>query len=179
MLSDRTNFFASIRTSEFGGELSQPQVDGFNALLDAIPDTWDKRWAAYALATAVWETNLTMQPVREAYWLSEAWRKANLRYYPYYGRGFCQITWDYNYRKFGQLLGVNLFEIPDLALKSEYAAKILVYGMENGTFSGRKLADYFTLAKTDYVGARWIINGQDKAASIASIAEECYKALTA
>ena len=38
---------------------------------------------AYLLATAFWETARTMQPVDEAFWLSEAWRKKNLRY----GRG--------------------------------------------------------------------------------------------
>ena len=34
---------------------------------------------AYLLATAFWETARTMQPVVEAFWLSEAWRKKNLR----------------------------------------------------------------------------------------------------
>lgn len=32
---------------------------------------------AYVLATAKWETNHTMKPVREAYWLSEDWRRKN------------------------------------------------------------------------------------------------------
>ena len=54
---------------------------------------WPTAWCAYGLATAWWETNKTMQPVREAYWLSEAWRKPNLRYYPHYGRGYVQLTW--------------------------------------------------------------------------------------
>ena len=35
--------------------------------------------AAYILATAYWETARTMHPVVEAYWLSEEWRKKNLR----------------------------------------------------------------------------------------------------
>ena len=48
--------------------------------------------AAYTLATAYWETNRTMKPVEEAYWLSDAWRKANLRYYPWHGRGYTQTT---------------------------------------------------------------------------------------
>ena len=45
------------------------------------------------LATVEWETNKTFQPVREAYWLNEDWRRAHLKYYPYYGRGFVQLTW--------------------------------------------------------------------------------------
>lgn len=40
---------------------------------------------AYVLATVDWETNKTFKPVKEAYWLSENWRKKNLRYYPFYG----------------------------------------------------------------------------------------------
>ena len=50
--------------------------------------------AAYVLATAYWETARTMEPVREAFWMSEEWRRANLRYFPWYGRGFVQLTWE-------------------------------------------------------------------------------------
>jgi hypothetical protein len=42
---------------------------------------------AYVLATTEWETAQTFKPVREAFWLSEDWRRRNFRYYPYYGRG--------------------------------------------------------------------------------------------
>lgn len=55
--------------------------------------------AAYVIATSYWETNKTMVPVKEAYWLSENWRKDNLRYYPWYGRGYVQLTWEDNYKK--------------------------------------------------------------------------------
>ena len=67
---------------------------------------------AYVLATVEWETNKTFKPVKEAYWLSEDWRRANLRYYPYYGRGFVQLTWKNNYATYGQLLGVDLVNEP-------------------------------------------------------------------
>lgn len=46
-----------------------------------------------------WTVRFT--PVREAYWLSEAWRAANLRYYPDYGRGLMQCTWPDNYEYYG------------------------------------------------------------------------------
>ena len=52
---------------------------------------------AYVLATALWETARTMKPVVEAFWKTDAWRKKNLRYYPWHGRGFVQLTWDKNY----------------------------------------------------------------------------------
>ena len=38
---------------------------------------------------------------REAYWLSEAWRRRISGDFPYYGRGLIQITWKENYKKAG------------------------------------------------------------------------------
>ena len=127
---------------------------------------------AYILATAEWETNHTWKPVKEAYWTSEAWRKKHLRYYPYFGRGYVQITWKENYEKFGKLLGVDLVQHPDLALYPEYAAFILVYGMKHGIFTGKKLDDYITGRVSMYADARRIINGTDKAGTIASMARD-------
>ena len=80
---------------------------------------------AGAIATISVETASTFAPCREAFWLSEEWRKNNLRYYPYYGRGYIQLTWDYNYRTYGQLLGLDQLEQePDLALDPNNAARI-------------------------------------------------------
>jgi len=108
---------------------------------------------AYVLATAYWETNQSMKPVKEAYWLSEDWRRKNLRYYPWYGRGYVQITWEANYKRYG-------ITNPDDALKPDVAAHILVDGMKNGIFrGGKKLSDYITLQKSDFKAARDIING--------------------
>ncbi|MEO0080462.1 MAG: glycoside hydrolase family 19 protein, partial [candidate division WOR-3 bacterium] len=69
---------------------------------------------AYVVATAEWETGKTFKPVKEAFWLSEEWRKKNLRYYPYYGRGYVQLTWESNYRKYSKILGIDLVGNPDL-----------------------------------------------------------------
>lgn len=126
--------------------------------------------AAYVLATAYWETARTMKPVIEAFWLSEEWRRNNLRYYPWYGRGYVQLTWEYNYRKAAAALGVPLDKDPNLALKSEVAAKVLVVGSKEGWFTGSKLSDYITLQKSDFLNARRIINGTDKKEEIAKIA---------
>ena len=131
----------------------------------------DKRQIAYILATIDWETAHTWKPVKEAFWTSESWRKKHLRYYPYFGRGFCQITWKSNYEKFSKLLGTDFVAHPDLVLYPAYSAFIIVYGMKHGTFTGKKLDDYFTKGREDFVGARRIINGQDKAHTIASIAK--------
>lgn len=133
---------------------------------------------AYILATVHWETNNTFKPVIEAYWLSESWRKKNLRYYPYYGRGFVQITWDYNYKKFSDILGKDLVKNPDLALDPEISTFIAVYGMIHGTFTGKKLSDFFGSGKKNYLGARRIINGTDKAKEIAALAYKYESELT-
>jgi Putative peptidoglycan binding domain len=127
---------------------------------------------AYVLATAFWETARTMEPVVEAFWKNEAWRKANLRYYPWHGRGYVQLTWERNYRFAGKQLGLDLTTDPDAALKPEVAVKVLVLGMIEGWFTGKKLSDYFGEGKADYRNARRIINGTDKMDAIATIARE-------
>lgn len=127
---------------------------------------------AYLLATAYWETARTMKPVAEAYWVknAETWRKKNLRYYPWYGRGYVQLTWEANYKKASEKLGVDLVKNKDLAMDPVIAAKIAIQGMIEGWFTGKKLSDYITLQKSDFIGARKIINGTDKDNEIADIA---------
>ena len=125
---------------------------------------------AYVLATAYWETARTMKPVKEAYWLSEDWRKKNLRYFPWYGRGFVQLTWEPNYKKASEKLGVDMVANKDLALDPKIAAKVLIVGMKEGWFTGKKLSDYITLQKSHYIQARRIVNGTDKAGEIAELA---------
>ncbi len=172
-------FFDGVRPDLFGGSLTQDQVSRIEAILDEwiIRKLVDIRWLAYMLATTYHETNKTMQPVREAYWLSENWRKQNLRYYPYYGRGYVQLTWEENYRKMGRLLGVDLLANLDLAMDPRIAAAIMFEGMMKaestfGDFTGKCLEMYFNDVTDDPVGARGIINGTDKADLIAGYHQE-------
>jgi predicted chitinase len=130
---------------------------------------------AYVLATMGWETAGTWQPVREAFWKSEAWRKRHLRYWPYYGRGYVQLTWDWNYKKFSKILGLDLINHPDDVMDPEIAAFILVYGFKHGSFTGRRLEKYVNEDKTDFYHARKCINGMDRASKIADIAEKYLK----
>lgn len=132
---------------------------------------------AYILATAYWETARTMKPVKEAYWLPETWRKKNLRYYPWYGRGYVQLTWEANYQKMEALLGLDLTSNPDVVMSPYIAVEILVTGMLEGTFTGKALGQYVTLHKSDYRNARRVVNGTDKAGEIATIAREYEKVL--
>jgi len=127
---------------------------------------------AYVLATVQHETNNTFKPVREAYWLSEEWRRKNLRYYPYYGRGYVQLTWDYNYKKYGEILGIDLLGNPDKVMDPNIALFILVDGMSKGRFTSRKLGTYVNGSKTNFIGARDVVNPGDKPALIAGYAKD-------
>lgn len=131
---------------------------------------------AYLLATVYHETAHTMKPVTE--YGSLKYLKSK-RYYPYVGRGYVQLTWDYNYRKAGEKLGVDFMENPSLLLVPEYSAEIAVLGMRDGWFTGKKLSNYITLRRSDFVNARRIINGLDKCDLIAGYAREYDKLLKA
>lgn len=174
---DRTTLFNEIR-KEFG-PLSQDFVTNTEIIIDnAIEEEIDIYKLAYILATVYWETNRTMCPVREAYWKDEGWRKRNLRYYPYYGRGYVQLTWKSNYDRASQLIGEDMVNYPDKALEPDYAAKILIDGMKKGWYTGKSMDDYITTGTLkEYTNARRIINGTDKAAKIAKLAMKFRKFL--
>jgi hypothetical protein len=124
---------------------------------------------AYVLATSYHESGHTMKPVREMG--SEAYLKSK-KYYPHVGMGYVQLTWRKNYEFVSKKLGVDFVANPRLLLDSKYAVVILVSGMKEGWFTGRKLSDYITLTKSDFVNARRIINSLDKAQLIAGYAKE-------
>lgn len=134
-----------------------------------------KAQIAYVLATVDHETAHTFKPVKEAYWLDDpdAYLKAHHPdYYPYYGRGYVQLTWKNNYDKYGKLVGKDLVGKPDLALDPEVALFVLVHGFKTGAFTGHKLADHVNAEKTDFLNARRCINGTDKQHEIAGIANK-------
>jgi len=185
-----------------GGALTQTQVDGINTLL-AAPETrgWDRRWVAYALATAWHETGGRMQPVREGFAASDEGairavadlhRRGKIsRNYAlrdpatgqsYYGRGLVQLTHRENYARAGVALHLPLDMQPDLALEPDVSAAILLRGMAEGWFAKdynrpHTLGRYFNAEIDDPVGARRIVNGQDKALLIAGYHREIAAAL--
>lgn len=183
-LGNAATFYSVVRN--VFGSLTQAQVDGFGAILQAMGVArWPLSWAAYGLATAWHETASKMQPVVEAFWLSEQWRKDNLRYYPWHGRGYVQLTWENNYRHADDALslGGKLLKNPDLALEPDIAASVMTLGMEQGWFCTKKLSDYLPLSGKAgfdaYTQARRIINGTDKAQQIAKEAQAFEGALVA
>lgn len=184
---NRQAFFAHVRAKL--GRLSQLQVDGFEAVLDCI-DGAPLAHQAYMLATAWHETGGAMQPVREAHWLSEAWRKKNLRYYPWYGRGYVQITWESNYKwldkacaEHGMTQPGEILANPDLAMRPDIAALALRKGMEEGRYDahGKTMAQRLPTSgvatREQYINARYLVNIQDKADLIEDYAQVFERAL--
>jgi predicted chitinase len=95
----------------------------------------------------------------------------------YKGRGYVQITGRNNYTNWSKKLGIDLVGNPELAERPEIAAKILVGGMKEGSFTGKGLNDYINGSKTDFVGARRIVNGTDKASTFAATAQAILNAM--
>ncbi|MGV1951661.1 glycoside hydrolase family 19 protein [Agrobacterium vitis] len=197
---DRAKFFAAVRTTLFGGALTQNQVNGITAILDAwqASTMTDLRWLAYMFATAFHETAQTMQPVRETRAatddqaiaiLDRSWAKGAMPWVksPYWrigadgkswlGRGYVQLTHKVNYIKLGGAIGVDLVSNPVLAMREDIALKVLFVGMGEGLFTGVKLATYFQGTKSDWVNARRIINGTESASVVAGYGQKFYAAL--
>ena len=170
---DRAEFFRRARASVFRGLMEQSQADGINHILDefeaAYPDG-DPRWLAYMLATVYHETAATMEPISE-YGLGRGRPYGKpINGHVYYGRGYVQLTWERDYAAMSPIVGADLVNHPELALRPDIAARVMFHGMERGIFTGRKLSDYFTQHETDFLHARQIINGMDCAALIAGYA---------
>lgn len=195
-------FFTALRASGlFGSAFEQSEVDGCNAILSACRTAaWPLSWQAYGLATAYHETGHTMQPVKErggdAYFtrlydvhgLNPERARAHGNTKPgdgirYCGRGYVQLTWAVNYQKAGHALGLDLVGDPDAALRPSVAATIMVRGMAEGWFTGKRLADYLPAqgpaGQGAFEQARRIINGTDRAEDVAHYARAFQDALMA
>lgn len=176
----RKAFFDVIRREFYPSGLSQAQVDNINLIIDAFAPFNNLHWTAYALATAYHETATTLEPIEEyGKGKGRAYGKAENGKI-YYGRGFVQLTWLDNYLTFARRLNIDLAKNPELALQADIAAQIMVLGMTKGLFTGVGLDDLTHSDGTlDYLHARKVINGMDKAALIAGYAGQFCTALTA
>jgi hypothetical protein len=168
------NFLAAL-ASELKTTLNTTQGDAVRLIAEFSDreGCTDPRQVSYMLATAYHEARFS--PIREIRAKpGTAVRAMQDKYWAsgYYGRGLCQLTWDYNYRKFGQLLGLPLLENPDMVLDVRISAEILVIGMLRGLFSGKKLPDYFRQPPSlpDWINARKTVNGTFQADKVAGAA---------
>ena len=198
---NRKFFFDRVRITLFDGSLRQGQVNGLGAMLDYWEDRHadqDDRWLAYVLGTAHHEVDRRMQPIKEygsdAYFRRMydlagdrphvARRLGNLGRgdgVMFHGRGFAQLTGRANYADWQKRLNMDLTSsrsMADRVLELGTATRILFEGMILGTFTGKKLSDYFMTVREDWVGARRIINGIDKRELVASYAKRYYGAIS-
>lgn len=165
-------FFRAVRTTIFGGRLTNGQVDGMTRIVEYWQSDYPKMSAdefAYVLATIAWETDRKMVPVREAG--GEAYLRRK-KYYPWVGEGLVQVTWEANARKLGAKRPGDLMQWP-IALHAAF------FGMATGMFTGKKLADYIGNGRRDYLNARRIINGTDRAREVGAYALSFRAALIA
>lgn len=166
--------------------LSSASQTGLSKLINFIlndQDITDLRWAAYMLATAKHETAHTLLPIEEygkgenkPYGIEITVTDENGQTHKniYYGRGYVQLTWDYNYKTMSEKLnlGEEIYIHPDKALDENTAYEIMSYGMRHGTFTNHSLSRYISGVLCDYVNARRIVNGTDQAQLIAGYAAE-------
>lgn len=136
----------------------------------------DVKQVAYMLATCYHECRFKSIVEIRAQKGTSIYRMQN-KYWAsgYYGRGYVQLTWKQNYAKFTPIVGYDLVKFPNLVLRPQIGARILVVGMKDGLFSGKKLADYFPSKEAggpaDWLNARRIVNGnfQDELVAKAAV----------
>lgn len=191
-LREPAKFYAGLRVAAlFGRRLSQSQVNGCATILEAASSVgWPIAFTAYGLATAFHETARTMQPVKEiggdAYFHRmydiEGDRPAVARQlgnlnpgdgarFP--GMGYVQCTGRANAMRVQVELGERVVDCPELLMQPDIAARVMVLGMTEGWFTGRKLADLLSgrvASRAQFAAARRIINGRDRADAIADYA---------
>lgn len=201
---DRERFYEAYR-KEFHDVLKQKNVDGLNKLLDFIerdPDMTNLKVTAYLLATIHHETGWPLEdrysPIIEhgdkAYFnqydpvlggtprsknkAKELGNTAEGDGYKYRGRGYVQLTGKELYKKCGDKFGHDLVNNPDLALEPQLSYNITSFGMRTGLFTGEKIGKYINGTIADYVKARQVVNGLDKAQDIAKYARKFERILT-
>ena len=199
---NKTAFYATFRARL--GSLTGDQVRGTEHILNAISGA-PLAHQAYMLATAWHETARTMLPIKERggddyftrmYDVAGERPKTCIAYGNtcagdgprHCGRGFVQLTWKVNYGKADDALANarlidrgELLANPDLAMLPDLAAFIMLRGMREGWFTGKKLSTYLpdhgVATKPQYIAARKIINGTDCADLIEDYAQVFERAL--
>jgi hypothetical protein len=195
-------FYATVRARL--GKLTGDQVRGTEHILNAIGGA-PLAHQAYMLATAWHETAATMLPIKERgghdyftklYDVAGDRPKTCIAYGntcagdgpKHCGRGFVQLTWKVNYdkadaalAKAGLIIRGDLLANPDLAMLPDLAAFIMLHGMRDGWFTGKKLSTYLpaegVATKQQYIAARKIINGTDRADLVEDYAQVFERAL--
>lgn len=202
----RADFYTELRkrsSGVFGTSLSQAQVEGMENLLDVWEEYYSgdhTSFLAYNLGTAYHETAHTMQPITErgrvSYFdkyepgtrigkvLGNTVRGDG---YKFRGEGHVQNTGRSNAAKatarlnevFG--LGIDLVANPSKRGDPFISAHSLFLGNKEGWWTGRGLSNYITgeSSLSEFKQARRVVNGTDKAETIARYALAFSSALDA
>lgn len=190
---NRLTLFNELRNPLFQGRISQVQVDSVNGILDECQKqgVTNLDMIAYMIGTGWGECRL--RPVREGFkktdkearaFIRRQYRKSGGKRYKYvkivndhmyYGRGLVQLTHDFNYELWG------ILHNPDKALEPAFAAKVLVVGMLEGSYNGRRkgLAYYLDRPEPDWENARRTVNIRDRWQDFERYAQVVKKALVA
>lgn len=208
---DKAIFYRTIRDIYDVYDRSGPHYAGTDAILDYWNEDQnlpDDRWLAYILATAYHETAFRMAPVRETLASDDDtairrledfyerrgstgpvyWRPVEETGKAYFGRGYVQLTWDWNYKRADKRFDIpnetsnddSYYWNPTLALEPSSSIRITYDGMIYGWYTGHCLLRHIEPnRRADYGQARRIINGLDKASKIAEHAAHFMEAIDA
>lgn len=206
---DRKAFYDALRTGPlYASGLSQGVVEGFENLLDVWEKHFPSdplNWLAYNLATAYHETARTMQPITErgarSYFdkYDPGTRLGTVLGntvkgdgYRFRGEGHVQNTGRRNAafatKRLNEVfgLGIDLVADPDKRGDPFISAMSLFLGNKEGWWTGKDLADYIDDVDEgdaedlrEFVNARRIVNGTDKATTIGNYAIVFERALKA
>ncbi|MGV6830296.1 MAG: hypothetical protein ACWA5P_01880 [bacterium] len=185
MQINRKEFYKNYR-KEFGRIRHKKTVATINEMLS----TGEQRKVtieqlAYILATAYHEARHRDKifryrfhdffPIRERgeneYFITKYWKNKRVRKWlgnedwrdaiTYRGRGVVQVTGRYHYRR------LRILDNPDKLLEIEFSVENMFNDMLDGKYTGKALTSYINKTKVDYVNARRVVNGRDKAQDIA------------
>lgn len=191
-------FYDNLRAGLFHGKISGHQFEGIEAFLNEWnrQKGYDWRRLCYMLGTAYHETAGTMQPIEEfGHGTGRDYgKKLKMGSGPgnripytkpdklYYGRGHTQNTWYENYLALtkaakAQARNWDFMNQPELLLQMEPSIWATFYAMKVGLYTGKRLDQFFNRETEDWIGARKIINGSDRAATVASYAMHFYDAV--
>jgi len=184
---NREKFFNQYK-KEFGSIKTKEIVNNINTMLDSL-EKFAHLFAsevfveqlAYVAATVHHETGMRYSAFKELRQVKTdnparlRVRRLQDRYWltGYYGRGPVQLTWDYNYSWAEKATGAPLLKDPDLLLRNlALGYEVAVKGMVTGAFTGKSLNSYIAKDNIDFISARKVVNGRDRAVDIARYADK-------
>lgn len=94
------------------------------------------------------------------------------------GRGYAQLTGRLNYTRYSDITGLQLLKFPVVLMnRPALSVFVIVDGMMRGIYTGRRLDEFVNTSKQDFVNARRVVNGLDRADKIAAQANDWLRTL--